>query len=109
MSMQDPISDMLTRLRNGCMSMQKQVVMPSSAMKAAIAQVLKDEGYIADFAVEGDVKKVLKIQMKYLKQLIRLLNKLAWNILMKQQLQHLQHQCRGEEFLVNRIYLIKEF
>ena len=41
MSMQDPISDMLTRLRNGCMSMQKQVVMPSSAMKAAIAQVLK--------------------------------------------------------------------
>ncbi len=65
MSMQDPISDMLTRLRNGSMSMQKQVVMPSSAMKAAIAKVLKDEGYIADYAVEGDVKKVLTIQMKY--------------------------------------------
>ena len=39
--------------------------MPSSAMKAAIAKVLKDEGYIADYAVEGDVKKVLTIQMKY--------------------------------------------
>jgi len=65
MSMQDPISDMLTRLRNGSMSKQKQVSMPSSIMKASIAQVLKDEGYIADFTVEGDVRKVLTIQMKY--------------------------------------------
>jgi small subunit ribosomal protein S8 len=56
---------MLTRLRNGSMSKQKQVSMPSSIMKASIAQVLKDEGYIADFAVEGDVRKVLTIQMKY--------------------------------------------
>ena len=65
MSMQDPISDMLTRLRNGSMSMQKQVTMPSSIMKAAIAKVLKDEGYIDDFVIEGDVKKVLTIKMKY--------------------------------------------
>ncbi len=65
MSMQDPISDMLTRLRNGSMSKQKQVSMPSSIMKASIAKVLKDEGYIADYVVEGDVKKVLTIKMKY--------------------------------------------
>ena len=65
MSMQDPISDMLTRLRNGSMSMQKQVSMPSSIMKASIAKVLKDEGYIDDFQIEGDVKKVLTIKMKY--------------------------------------------
>ena len=64
MSMQDPISDMLTRLRNGSMSMQKQVSMPSSIMKASIAKVLKDEGYIDDFQIEGDVKKVLTIKMK---------------------------------------------
>ena len=65
MSMQDPISDMLTRLRNGCMSMQKVVSMPSSIMKTAIAEVLKQEGYIADYVVEGETKKVLKITMKY--------------------------------------------
>ena len=68
MSMQDPISDMLTRLRNGCMSMQKVVSMPSSIMKTAIAEVLKQEGYIADYVVEGETKKVLKITMKYFKR-----------------------------------------
>lgn len=65
MSMQDPISDMLTRLRNGCMSMQKEVAMPSSKMKVSIAEVLKNEGYIEDFNVSGDVKKTLTIKMKY--------------------------------------------
>ena len=60
MSMQDPISDMLTRLRNAGMSSQKEVVMPASKMKAAIAKVLLDEGYIAGFHVDGDVKKTLK-------------------------------------------------
>lgn len=65
MSMQDPISDMLTRLRNGGMSMQKEVSMPASKMKSAIAKVLLDEGYIAGFRVEGDVKKTLTIEMKY--------------------------------------------
>ena len=53
MSMQDPISDMLTRLRNAGMSSQKEVVMPASKMKAAIAKVLLDEGYIAGFHVDG--------------------------------------------------------
>ena len=53
MSMQDPISDMLTRLRNAGMSSQKEVVMPASKMKAAIAKVLLDEGYIAGYREDG--------------------------------------------------------
>jgi len=65
MSMQDPISDMLTRLRNGSTSAQKLVDMPSSKLKASIAIVLKSEGYIKDFRVEGEGKKVLTIEMKY--------------------------------------------
>ena len=65
MSMQDPISDMLTRIRNAAMSSQKSVVMPSSKMKAAIAKVLLEEGYIAGYHVEGDVKKTLTVDMKY--------------------------------------------
>ena len=65
MSMQDPISDMLTRIRNAAMSSQKSVVMPSSKMKAAIAKVLLEEGYIAGYHVDGDVKKTLTVDMKY--------------------------------------------
>ena len=65
MSMQDPISDMLTRLRNGYMSKQKEVVIPSSKLKAAIAQVLEQEGSIKSFHVDGDVKKSLVVEMKY--------------------------------------------
>lgn len=65
MSMQDPISDMLTRLRNASMAQLKTVAMPASKMKAAIAQVLLDEGYIAGFKVEGDSKKVLTVEIKY--------------------------------------------
>ena len=63
--MQDPISDMLTRIRNAAMSSQKSVVMPSSKMKAAIAKVLLEEGYIAGYRVDGDVKKTLTVDMKY--------------------------------------------
>ena len=65
MSMQDPISDMLTRLRNGYMSKQKEVVIPSSKLKVAIAQVLEQEGYIKGFHVDGEVKKSLVVEMKY--------------------------------------------
>lgn len=50
MSMSDPVADMLTRIRNGQMSEKISVRMPSSKLKKAIAQVLKDEGYIEDFA-----------------------------------------------------------
>ena len=56
---------MLTRLRNGAMSMQKEVTMPSSKMKEAIARVLLEEGYVSDVVVEGETKKTLKIRMKY--------------------------------------------
>jgi small subunit ribosomal protein S8 len=49
MSMTDPISDMLTRIRNGQLSGKKSVAMPSSKMKIAVAKVLKEQGYIADY------------------------------------------------------------
>ena len=66
MSMSDPIADMLTRIRNA-QSVEKAVVtMPSSKLKVAIAQVLKDEGYIDGFAVRGgDAKPELEIALKY--------------------------------------------
>ena len=66
MSMSDPIADMLTRIRNA-QSVDKTVVsMPSSKLKVAIAQVLKDEGYIDGFAVRGEGgKSELEIALKY--------------------------------------------
>lgn len=66
MSMQDPIADMLTRIRNAGSAGLKKVEMPSSREKAAIAKVLKEEGYIGDYAVSEDgAKKVLSIVLKY--------------------------------------------
>lgn len=64
--MSDPIADMLTRIRNGHMANKERVSMPSSKKKTAVAQVLKDEGYIADFQVGGDDRKPqLTIELKY--------------------------------------------
>ena len=57
MSMSDPIADMLTRIRNAQLVEKAVAVMPSSKLKVAIAQVLKDEGYIDDFAVRGEAAK----------------------------------------------------
>jgi small subunit ribosomal protein S8 len=66
MSMHDPISDMLTRIRNGQRAAKVAVAMPSSKLKVALAEVLKAEGYIDGFAVGGEDKKpVLDIQLKY--------------------------------------------
>ena len=65
MSMQDPIADMLTRIRNGQNAGKIDVSMPSSKQKVAIADLLKNEGYITDYEVIGDVKKNLKITLKY--------------------------------------------
>lgn len=66
MTMTDPIADMLTRLRNGNASYHEQIVMPSSKIKVEIAKVLKQEGYVTDYAVEdGEVGKVLRIDLKY--------------------------------------------
>jgi small subunit ribosomal protein S8 len=63
--MQDPISDMLTRIRNGQAASKVSVKMPSSKQKVAIAAVLKAEGYITDFAVAGDTKPELEVTLKY--------------------------------------------
>ena len=66
MSMQDPISDMLTRLRNAQMAGKKFVEMPGSKLKAALAKVLVDEGYVAGFDVDdGGAKPRLSIELKY--------------------------------------------
>ncbi len=65
MSMQDPIADMFTRIRNGQMANKVAVSMPSSKLRVSIAKVLKDEGYISDFAVTGDVKPVIEVTLKY--------------------------------------------
>lgn len=65
MSMQDTLADMLTRIRNGLMAEKVTVSMPASKQKKAVAQVLQDEGYITGFSVEGDVKPVLNIDLKY--------------------------------------------
>ena len=67
MSMSDPIADMLTRIRNAQAMEKTSVTMPASKVKTAIARVLKDEGYIEDFKIAGDVTKVaeLEIGLKY--------------------------------------------
>lgn len=66
MSMSDPIADMLTRIRNAQGVRKASVVMPSSKIKVAIAQVLKDEGYIEDYSVaEEGGKAQLTIGLKY--------------------------------------------
>lgn len=63
--MTDPIADMLTRIRNANALRYASVSMPSSKMKVEIAKILLEEGFIADFKVEGDVKKELTISLKY--------------------------------------------
>ena len=74
MSMSDPIADMLIRIRNAQMVGHVETVMPASKLKASIAKVLKDEGYIEDFAIrdkggadgkDGGAKKELAIGLKY--------------------------------------------
>ena len=67
MSMTDPIADMLTRIRNGQNVSLKSVSMPSSTLKEAIARVLQDEGYVADFAVTDQPgnKRELTVTLKY--------------------------------------------
>ncbi|MAA65759.1 MAG: 30S ribosomal protein S8 [Alteromonadaceae bacterium] len=65
MSMQDTLADMITRIRNGQMASKADVTMPSSKMKVSVAQVLKDEGYVADFSVSADVKPELTVTLKY--------------------------------------------
>jgi small subunit ribosomal protein S8 len=64
--MTDPISDMLTRIRNGQKARKVSVSMPASKAKEAVARVLKDEGYITDYAVDGEgAAKQLNVDLKY--------------------------------------------
>ena len=66
MSMTDPIADLLTRIRNGQSAGKAEVQLASSRLKAAIAKVLRDEGYIADFRIDADSGKTrLTIGLKY--------------------------------------------
>nr|WP_033081911.1 30S ribosomal protein S8 [Colwellia psychrerythraea] len=63
--MTDPIADMFTRIRNGQSAAKVAVQMPSSKVKVAIANLLKEEGYISDFSVSGEVKPELAVTLKY--------------------------------------------
>jgi len=65
MSMQDSVADMLTRIRNGQMSSKKEVTMPSSNLKSAVADVLQKEGYINGYSVEEGAKPELTVELKY--------------------------------------------
>ncbi|WP_346838800.1 30S ribosomal protein S8 [Microbulbifer sp. SAOS-129_SWC] len=65
MSMQDPLADMLTRIRNALARGKAEVALPSSKLKVSVAKVLKDEGYVTDYAVSEDAKPTLTIALKY--------------------------------------------
>jgi len=65
MSMQDPVSDLLTRIRNAQRASHAEVSMPSSRTKQAICKVLQDEGYIESFDVEASAKPTLNVQLRY--------------------------------------------
>ena len=66
MSMSDPIADFLTRIRNACQALKDEVSIPSSNLKARLAKILKDEGYIEDFTVVPDrLQNLLVIKLRY--------------------------------------------
>jgi len=63
--MSDPISDMLTRIRNGGRALLPAIELPHSHIKESVAKILKAQGYIGDVVVEGETKKKIKIRLKY--------------------------------------------
>ena len=63
--MSDPISDMLTRIRNGGRALLPAIELPHSRIKESVAKILKQQGYVGDVAVEGGAKKKIKIRLKY--------------------------------------------
>ena len=65
MTMQDPLADMLTRIRNAQTAKIQDIEMPCSTTKVAIAKVLKEEGYITDYSVDAEGKPKLQIELKY--------------------------------------------
>lgn len=67
MTITDPIADMLTRIRNAIMARHDNVLIPASKIKLSIAKILKEEGFITDYAVlKGKPQRMLKIQLKYI-------------------------------------------
>jgi small subunit ribosomal protein S8 len=65
MNITDPIADMLTRIRNAVQARHEVVDIPANREKVEIAKILKQEGFITDFSVSGDVKKILTVTLKY--------------------------------------------
>ena len=65
MIMTDPIADMLTRIRNGVQARHEVVEVPANKEKVEIARILKEEGFITDYTVSGELKKVITITLKY--------------------------------------------
>lgn len=65
MNMTDPIADMLTRIRNGIQARHETVAIPASKEKLEIARILKEEGFVLNYRVEGDLKKTLTVDLKY--------------------------------------------
>lgn len=65
MNMTDPIADMLTRIRNGLQARHETVDIPASKEKIEIARILKEEGFILNYSVNGDVKKTMTVELKY--------------------------------------------
>lgn len=65
MIMTDPIADMLTRIRNGVQARHEVVEVPANKEKVEIAKILKNEGFITNYSVDGDVKKTISITLKY--------------------------------------------
>ena len=65
MSMQDPLSDLFTRIRNGQMAKKSTVSIPASTIKLAVLNVLAEEGYINHFSVDNEVKRSIMIELKY--------------------------------------------
>jgi len=63
--MTDPISDMLARIRNAQKALLPEMTLPSSKIKQSIAAILKKEGYISEFSVEGETARTLKLKLKY--------------------------------------------
>ena len=76
---QDPISDLLTRIRNACMANLQRVAVPSSKLKLEVLRILKDEGYISDYSVSDKYHGVIKIYLKYKegKSVISKLNRMS--------------------------------
>lgn len=79
MSMTDPVADMLTRIRNAQTAGKKTVSMPASKTKVAVARLLKEEGYLADFSVDNESHSTLTIVLKYFegKPVIALLKRVS--------------------------------